>query len=55
MAADGLTAFAASLPSREAPNMEVWVSPLWHRASYFLIAILCLVTEWAIRRRFGMA
>ncbi len=52
--ADGLDEFVASLPSRKAPNMETWVSPLWHRGSYFLLALACLVGEWGLRRRFGM-
>ncbi len=55
VAADGLADFVAGLPSRQAPNMEVWVSPLWHRGSYFLVAVLCLVAEWGLRRRFGLA
>ena len=55
VSADGLDEFVASLPSRKAPNIETWVSPLWHRASYFLVAMLCLVAEWGLRRRFGMA
>jgi hypothetical protein len=55
ISADGLPAFVAGLPSREAPRMEAWVSPLWHRGTYFLLAILCLVAEWGLRRRFGLA
>jgi hypothetical protein len=55
VAADGLSEFVAGLPSRKAPNMEVWVSPLWHRAWYFLTAVLCLLAEWGIRRRHGLA
>lgn len=55
VAADGLAEFVAALPSRKAPNMEVWVTPLWHRGSYFLVAVLCLVAEWGLRRRFGLA
>lgn len=53
--ADGLPAFVDGLPNRQAPNMEVWVAPLWHRAWYFLIAVACLVAEWGIRRRAGSA
>jgi uncharacterized membrane protein len=53
--ADGLPAFVDGLPNRQAPNMEVWVAPLWHRAWYFLIAVACLVAEWGIRRRAGAA
>jgi uncharacterized membrane protein len=53
--ADGLPAFVDGLPSRQAPNMEVWVAPLWHRAWYFLVTVLCLVAEWGLRRRAGSA
>ncbi|AWM36563.1 hypothetical protein GobsT_56240 [Gemmata obscuriglobus] len=53
--ADGLTEFVAGLPTRQAPNMAAWVSPLWHRGAYFLVAVLCLVAEWGLRRRYGLA
>lgn len=53
--ADRLSAFVDGLPSRQAPNMEVWTAPLWHRGWYFLVAVLCLVAEWGIRRRAGAA
>lgn len=53
--ADKLATFVDGLPFRQAPNMEVWVAPLWHRAWYFLVAVLCLVAEWGIRRRSGSA
>jgi uncharacterized membrane protein len=55
VAAEGLSEFVASLPSRKAPIQEVWVTPLWHRGSYFLVALLCLLAEWGIRRRIGLA
>ncbi len=55
VAADRLAEFVSSLSARTAPNMEVWVAPLWHRAWYFLAAVLCLVAEWAVRRRHGLA
>jgi uncharacterized membrane protein len=55
IAADGLPAFVEGLPSREAPNMEVWTAPLWHRGWYFLVAVFCLMAEWGIRRRSGSA
>jgi len=53
--ADHLPAFVDGLPFRQAPNMEVWTAPLWHRGWYFLVAVLCLVAEWGIRRRSGSA
>ncbi len=52
---DGLPAFVAGLPYREAPNMEVWTAPLWHSGWYFLVAVFCLIAEWGIRRRSGSA
>jgi hypothetical protein len=53
--AEDLAGFVADLSFRTAPVMETWVSPIWHRASYFLLAILCLIAEWGLRRRHGMA
>lgn len=53
--ADKLPAFVDGLPFRQAPNMEVWTAPLWHRGWYFFVAVLCLVAEWGIRRRSGSA
>ncbi|QEL19652.1 glutamine amidotransferase [Limnoglobus roseus] len=53
--ADGLERFVANLPSRKAPNMEAWATPLWHRGWYFAVTLLCLAAEWGLRRRFGMA
>ncbi len=53
--ADGLPAFVEGLPFRQAPNMEAWATPLWHRGWYFLVTVLCLVAEWGIRRRTGSA
>jgi uncharacterized membrane protein len=49
-----LPSFAASLPTRKAPIIEQWASPLWHRTSVFLLAIACLVTEWGLRRWRGL-
>ena len=50
-----LPAFVAGLPSRKAPAMEAWVSPLWHRGCFFAAAIALLAAEWGIRRRHGLA
>lgn len=55
MVTGDLSSFVAGLPSRKAPNMEAWVSPLWHQGWYFLVTIVCLAAEWCIRRRHGMA
>ncbi len=52
---DRLSAFVASLSSRDAPINEPWISPLWHQPLYFLIAIACLAAEWGLRRVNGLA
>jgi uncharacterized membrane protein len=53
--ADKLDEFVSTLPTRTAPVMEAWVTPLWHRGWYFLLAVGCLVAEWGLRRRHGLA
>ena len=52
---DRLDSFVASLPSRRAPITEQWTSPLWHTPFYFLIAVICLLAEWGLRRVNGLA
>jgi uncharacterized membrane protein len=51
---DQLPSFVAGLPNRKAPITEQWAYPLWHRASVFLLAIACLITEWGLRRWRGL-
>lgn len=50
--------FARSLPNREVPITTVWVRPLWDLPALlpaiFLLLLLCLVGEWALRRWRGM-
>jgi len=53
--ANGLGAFARSLPNRKAPITETWTSPLWHQAGVFLFALACFVAEWGLRRQRGLA
>jgi uncharacterized membrane protein len=55
VSAEKLSQFVSDLPSRNAPSMEAWVSPLWHRGWYFAFAITCLAAEWGLRRRYGLA
>ena len=55
VSADGLEAFAASLPNKKAPITETWSSPLWHQAGVFLFALACFVAEWGLRRWRGLA
>ena len=52
---DRLDSFVASLPSRKVPITEQWTSPLWHNPFYFLIAVVCLLAEWGLRRVNGLA
>jgi uncharacterized membrane protein len=49
-----LEEFARSLPRRQAPIMEAWNYPLWHTPTMFGFALLCLVSEWGLRRWKGM-
>jgi hypothetical protein len=51
---DDLDSFVASLATRDAPIVEPWSSPLWHHPLYFLVAIVCLVGEWGLRRVKGL-
>lgn len=53
--ADQLPAFVRSLPTRAAPVMEPFTTPLWHSPFLFLFALLCFTTEWGIRRWKGAA
>jgi Putative glutamine amidotransferase len=50
-----LAAFVADLPNRKLPITEPSITPLWHQAWVFLLAIACLCGEWAIRRWRGLA
>jgi uncharacterized membrane protein len=50
-----LESFAKGLPNRKAPITENWTSPLWHQAGVFLLALLCFVAEWGLRRWKGLA
>jgi uncharacterized membrane protein len=55
IAADRLEAFARSLDRRQAPIMESWTIPLWHRPAVLAFALLCLTLEWGLRRWRGLA
>lgn len=50
-----LTSFADSLPTRDAPKMETWSTPLWHRGEVLTVIVLLLLMEWLVRRRQGLA
>jgi len=52
---DDLASFARELPSYHAPVTETWTRPLWHTPLVFLLALLCFVGEWGLRRWKGLA
>ena len=47
---EGLTGLVNDLPGREAPVMDVRSDPLWHTPWIFLLALVCFLAEWALRR-----
>jgi len=55
LALDGLRSFVDSLVTRRAPVVETRIYQLWHQGWVLAFAIGCLVIEWGIRRRYGMA
>jgi uncharacterized membrane protein len=50
-----LEKFARQLSHEKVPVMETWTSPMWHRASVFLFALICFAAEWGLRRWRGLA
>jgi uncharacterized membrane protein len=52
--ADELEAFVSDLPNLKAPITEPSITPLWHQPWVFLLAILCLCSEWGLRRWRGL-
>ncbi|NOY00698.1 MAG: hypothetical protein GXP30_13360, partial [Verrucomicrobia bacterium] len=42
------------LPAMETPVVEHWSRPLWHAPWLFMLALLLLVGEWALRRWKGV-
>jgi hypothetical protein len=55
ISSSGLEAFARDLPRRGAPVVEPRTRPIWHGWTMFLAALACFATEWALRRRRGLA
>lgn len=53
--AGNLDKFVKGLPNRKAPIVEKTTAPLWHRSVVFLLALLCFIGEWGIRRWKGLA
>ncbi|MBI5383479.1 MAG: hypothetical protein HZA90_02190 [Verrucomicrobia bacterium] len=54
ISADKLADFVRNLPSRQAPVMEPWTSPLWHTPLMFAFALACFAAEWGLRRWRGL-
>jgi hypothetical protein len=52
---DELRSFVSELPTRSAPIMESWSRPVWHSPWVFLLAFLCFLGEWGLRRWKGLA
>lgn len=55
---DALSRFARDLPGRKAPITETWITPVWDlkgiMPAFFLLALMCFIGEWALRRWKGM-
>ncbi len=49
-----LGALVDELPTHSAPLMEAWTQPFWHTPAMFLLALLCLLGEWGLRRWKGL-
>jgi uncharacterized membrane protein len=52
--ANKLDEFARNLPHKQAPIMESWSFPLWNMPATFAFALLCLISEWGLRRWKGL-
>src|SRR5690606_32970825 len=50
ISAGELDEFVTTLPARNVPVTETWLTPLWHRSWVFALVLLCLIGEWGIRR-----
>ena len=51
---DKLDSFVKELPALRAPVTEIRHFPLWHQGPIFLLALVCFVAEWFLRRRKGL-
>jgi uncharacterized membrane protein len=49
-----LDSLVKTLPTRHADVTEPYVRPVWHQPWVFLLAILCLIAEWGLRRWKGL-
>ena len=55
IALDQLDKLSSLLAARPSPMTETRSEPLWHTHWIFALAALCFLSEWAIRRRKGLA
>jgi len=53
--ARNLDGFVASLPNRKALITEPYTQPAWHQSWVFLVVLVLLGAEWALRRWKGLA
>jgi uncharacterized membrane protein len=53
--AENLETLKTLLDQRTMPVMESWSRPAWHTPLFFVLAIGCFISEWAIRRRSALA
>ena len=51
---DKLDSFIRELPALRAPVTEIRHTPLWHQGPVFLLALICFIAEWLLRRRKGL-
>ena len=51
---DKLNSFIKELPALRAPVTEIRHVPLWHQGPIFLLALICFIAEWLLRRRKGL-
>jgi hypothetical protein len=50
LSVEGLGALAAKLNNNSNAATEVRMTPLWHTATVFVLALACFCAEWVIRR-----
>ena len=53
--ANRLESIVEKISARKVPIMESWSMPLWHQPAVFLLALICFVAEWGLRRWHGLA
>ncbi len=55
ISSDRLAAFVADLPNRQNVITQPWIYPFWHQWWIFSLAVVCLVSEWGLRRWKGLS